>query len=309
LTPEEPDFKVNVDVTNPGQFFACCGLLELSHRLWPGAEGYFQERQFAVNALRRTERADIRSLFKEILKCNISGLSASDREALNSLERQKKARDLSPEEEEKRIKLGKMVRRGSLTIGKPFGLLLDWWNAGDDERGDAAIPKTWAGRQEIEKIAVALQNALSEIKDSEIKDLQMMFDYNCVIRKPNEDNMKSGSEGKVEAFYFDDRRFADRLDAGFSLDALKLESVSYPAVELLCLIGLQRFRPSPTTGHTRSFDYYVWTKPLGVTVGMAVVCGAIQVAGSSHYRFSLRPRDDQKRYKAFGKAVPVIDKT
>jgi len=32
---------VNVDVTNPGQFFACCGLLELAHRLWPGAEGWF----------------------------------------------------------------------------------------------------------------------------------------------------------------------------------------------------------------------------------------------------------------------------
>ncbi len=24
--------------TNPGQFFACCGLLELADRLWPGAE-------------------------------------------------------------------------------------------------------------------------------------------------------------------------------------------------------------------------------------------------------------------------------
>ena len=304
MTAEEPDFKVNVDVTNPGQFFACCGLLELSHCLWPGAEGYFQETQFAVNALRSNDRADIRSLFTEILKCKISGLSASDRDTLNSLEGQKKTGDLSSEEEEKRSKLGKKARKGSLTIGKPFGLLLDWWNARDDEVDDAATPKTWAGRQEIEKIAVALQNAISKIED-----LQMMFDYNCVIRKPKEDGTKAGSEGKVEAFYFDDRRFAHRLDAGFSLDALKLESVSNPAVELLCLIGLQRFRPSPTTGQTRSFDYYVWTRPLGVTVGRAAACGAIQAAGSSHYRFSLRSRDDQKRYKAFSKAIPVIDRT
>ena len=33
--------RVNVDPTNPGQFFACCGLLELADRLWPGAEGWF----------------------------------------------------------------------------------------------------------------------------------------------------------------------------------------------------------------------------------------------------------------------------
>lgn len=306
MIAEEPDFKVNVDVTNPGQFFACCGLLELSHRLWPGAEGYFQEGQFAVKAVRGTEKADISRLFREIAECKISGLSASDRDTLKQLERRKRVGNLSLEEEEMRAKLGKMARSGSLTIGKPFGLLLDWWNVGEDEGSDAAVPKTWAGRQEIEKIAVALQNAL---KDTEIKKLQMIFDYNCVIRKPNEDGTKSSREGKVEAFYFDDRRFAHRLDAGFSLDALNLESVSYPAIELLCLIGLQRFRPSPTTGHIRSFDYYVWTEPLGVTVGMAAVCGAVQVPGSSHYRFSLRPRDDQERYKAFSKAVPVIDKT
>ena len=29
-------FSVNVDPTNPGQFFACCGLLELADRLWQG---------------------------------------------------------------------------------------------------------------------------------------------------------------------------------------------------------------------------------------------------------------------------------
>jgi CRISPR-associated protein Csb3 len=37
----KPNITVNVDVTNPGQFFACCGLLELADRLWPGAEGSF----------------------------------------------------------------------------------------------------------------------------------------------------------------------------------------------------------------------------------------------------------------------------
>ena len=31
----KPTINVNIDVTNPGQFFACCGLLELADRLIP----------------------------------------------------------------------------------------------------------------------------------------------------------------------------------------------------------------------------------------------------------------------------------
>jgi CRISPR-associated protein Csx14 len=42
--------RVNVDVTNPGQFFACCGLLELADRLWPGAEGWFGDGVFWIAA-------------------------------------------------------------------------------------------------------------------------------------------------------------------------------------------------------------------------------------------------------------------
>ncbi|HEY7327594.1 MAG TPA: hypothetical protein VH592_08145 [Gemmataceae bacterium] len=48
MTSLEPSIRINVDVTNPGQFFACCGLLELADRLWPGAEGWFQEQIFCL---------------------------------------------------------------------------------------------------------------------------------------------------------------------------------------------------------------------------------------------------------------------
>ena len=40
--------RVDVDVTNPGQFFACCGLLELANQLWPGAEGWFEKDVFRI---------------------------------------------------------------------------------------------------------------------------------------------------------------------------------------------------------------------------------------------------------------------
>src|SRR5271168_908987 len=43
MSDPTPSITVAVDPTNPGQFFACCGLLELADRLWPGAEGLFGE--------------------------------------------------------------------------------------------------------------------------------------------------------------------------------------------------------------------------------------------------------------------------
>jgi hypothetical protein len=44
----QPAIRIAVDPTNPGQFFACCGLLELADRLWPGAEGCFTVEDFCV---------------------------------------------------------------------------------------------------------------------------------------------------------------------------------------------------------------------------------------------------------------------
>ncbi len=51
------NITIPVDLTNPGQFFACCGLLELADRLWPAADvigGFsaprFQRSLFCVSA-------------------------------------------------------------------------------------------------------------------------------------------------------------------------------------------------------------------------------------------------------------------
>ena len=48
MTNPTPNITIPVDLTNPGQFFACCGLLELADRLWPGAEGWFGSGQFKL---------------------------------------------------------------------------------------------------------------------------------------------------------------------------------------------------------------------------------------------------------------------
>jgi hypothetical protein len=41
---------VTIDPLNPGHFFACCGLLEVAHRLWPEAMGHFGGDTFYLQA-------------------------------------------------------------------------------------------------------------------------------------------------------------------------------------------------------------------------------------------------------------------
>jgi CRISPR-associated protein Csb3 len=302
MTYPAPSFSVNVDVTNPGQFFACCGLLELAHRLWPGAEGWFStsESMFVISC--EDALATLEHLTGRLSKCDISGLSEEERKERETLEAESRElkqqnKKLPSDKEERRKELGILAREGMIRLGKPFNVVLDWWQTDDN---DTATPKTWAGRQELHKIARAAQDALSNI--TELRDL---LNYGCVMRTPQEYRKKdSDDEKRVEPFYFDARRFAHALDAGFSLDVQEAETIAHPVVELLSLIGLQRFRPA-STSNKWALTYSVWSMPLSVSVASAATCGALPVG--QHYRFQLQFRDDQKRYKAFDFATPTGD--
>jgi len=295
MTRPNPTFSVNVDVTNPGQFFACCGLLELAHRLWPGAVGWFEPESPRFAVASETGGGGLDELFQALCGCGLSGLSDEDSAERKALELEqaklkKQGRRLPPEKEARRKELGAQARQGVIRVGGPFTLLLNWWQTDDDA---VASPKTWAGKQELRQVARAAQDALSGITD-----LESMFDHACVLRKPQKPCKKGRSQsGKVEPFYFDARRFVHALDTGFSLDTQGVETVAHPAVELLCLVGLQRFRPA--TSERWAFEYWSWSQPLSPPVAAAVVCGLAPSPGQRGYSFTLQFRDDQKRYKAF----------
>src|SRR5271163_2625185 len=62
--------QIAVDPTNPGQFFACCGLLELADRLWPGAEGWFESiDQFMLQTA--GHETTIGPLCQQIVDCEL----------------------------------------------------------------------------------------------------------------------------------------------------------------------------------------------------------------------------------------------
>lgn len=301
----KPSINICVDLKNPGQVIACCGLLELAHRLWPGVEGWYDEASFMFASPDQGVGLDLAELMRRLATCGLSTLTAeecTEREDLERQRRQLKKQGGQPTApEEQRLKeLGKRARAGSLRVGEPFDLLIDWFEA-DEGAVTPRTPKTWAGQQELRKVARAAQDALSRIGD-----LAVMLEYSCVLRTPVEYHKGGrGNRKKVEPFYFDARRFVHALDDGFSPDKQKMEVSAHPVVELLCLIGLQRFRPIVVSEERRLFGYWTWPTPLNAPVAAAVFCGAVPLPGRQGYRFRLRFRDDQRRYKAFGFATPV----
>lgn len=115
-------FRVKVDVTNPGQFFACCGLLELASRLNLDSLGWFERDSFCVSHC-----LDLPELLAEITRATLRQLDPDDATA-------------SP-----------------IQIPAPFDVRLDWWKATERSVSDL---KLWAGRMESFRIARAMQLAM-----------------------------------------------------------------------------------------------------------------------------------------------------
>lgn len=253
----KPSIRINVDVTNPGQFFACCGLLELADRLWPGAEGWFEELSFCV-----TCTGTLASLVENIVEAELIQLDPDDGTS-------------SP-----------------IEVGKPFRILrLDWWQ---DQRAGGKDLKVWAGTMEGFRIACAMQQAMRDVKFTK----PTLFDTGGVVYDPE------NPEKKVEPFYFDARRGpnAHSRDVGFSANDLQMTTTAFPAVELLCLVGLQRCLPLPTA-QRRVFAYFTWGKPLSPMLLPAAVTGRLPLISSRGYRFENWYRTGQRKHKAFRSAV------
>jgi len=263
----EATLRVRVDATNPGQFFACCGLLETADRLWGGAEGWFEGGAFLFRPLDAHSAAG----------ATLAGLLRAVAEA--PLQQTDPADDYS----------------SPVELLGPFRLRLDWWK---DTRSGGKPLKVWAGTMKSLRIARAMQSVLlrPEIHNEEV------FDHGTVVHDPEE------PAKKVEPFYFDARRGSNAraIDIGFAPDTLhRMTTLAYPAVEFLCLVGLQRFRPA-AAGSPRVFDYQTWAVPLATCIAQSAASGALPAVGSRNFRFEVCFRTDQKKHKAFAPATATI---
>lgn len=250
---------VDVDVQNPGQFFACCGLLELADRAWFGAEGWFEGRTFRISATRPDTGGELEALIRQL---QAAPLVPSDPEDTTA----------SP-----------------LMLGEPFTLWLDWWS---HPRSGVERLKTWAGRQKGPLIAAALRAAIPAGAG------RGLLDAASVVRDPED------STTTIQSFCLDARRGASSspLDVGFSADPLKLSTATFPATELLALVGLQRVRPR-LGRHVRAFRYSTWRTPLMPELAALVGGAGYPALAETTLEFELVFRS--KYLKTFGPATAL----
>lgn len=262
--------RIPFDVTNPGQFFACCGLLELAARLWPGTTAAFGSEDFTISPTDAS--ATVSALLKEFRRSNLGVGDDSAEEA-----------DDDADDE------GGLA--SPMSLGPPFNLTLDWWaNKG---------LKPWAGSMNAGLIFKAMREAIDLGSTDPLSDLRVVSD-------PTDTANPKKKPKKREPFYFDSRRGenAKSLDVGFAPDAFNMTSVACPAVEALCVIGLQRFRPMPTE-LPRVFVYRAWTIPLAAPVAAAAASGLLPGVGGDLYRFENAFRTDKRRHKGFLPAIQM----
>lgn len=218
MSNHAPNISIPVDYTNPGQFFACCGMLELADKLWPGAEGWFESggprSTFQIAA---APAANLRELLAKASLLQFDVGIAGERAGKDD-----------DEDDEKRLE--------PIVVNSPVMLRLDWWS-------DKSI-KPWAGSMKERSIFNAMLRAIDPANPDPMNDTKPVFDP----IGPMESGKRAKKMKKKEPFYFDCRRGSNAhpLDSGFSPDSHHWESYCFPAVEAMCFVGLQRARPAPT---------------------------------------------------------------
>lgn len=263
-TPPEPTIRVNVDVANPGQFFACCGLLELADRLWQGAEGWFDADNGEFCLTPTFDADNNNDLLTAIKQCPLTNVMQT--KELNRLQALKDTptKDQSTGEKVEKKRLEKLWRESPLMLNK-FQLRLDWFL---DSRAGGSRFKTWAGQQSVIDIAQSMKLALDEGHYDDIPPCDWI-DSPC---------------GSGVTFNFDAAASvqSSALDVGFVLDPLQMQSASRPLLEFMAFVGLQRFRPTSDT-RNNAYTYTLWTSPLGPSVAAAHINGMIAL--ESDYKF------------------------
>lgn len=278
------NITIPVDLTNPGQFFACCGLLELADRLWPGAEGWFERDHFCLAASGSLE--SILQLIGDSTVTNTMSAAQHNRlEELSSMSR--RAREQTPGLEDEKKTLEALRRESPIVLNGKVTFRIDWFC--DDFAGGSRF-KTWAGQQSVLNIVQAMHEGISTARIASGDDLWKPV-HN--IGLPFNFDSDLGGQGSG-------------IDIGFVFDALagnettRIEVACKPALELLCFIGLQRFRPRELAGQNR-FVYVAWNVPLNPSVAPPVVSQAVATSGAA-FAFALLYRTEY--LKSFLPAQP-----
>lgn len=260
-----PQQTLHLVPENAGHAYACFGLFELAHRLSP--------RDAIVTAM----------FSQDDTRFHISGSTLAIPAILNELSQADVAVSIDYADES-----GKPDDKGIVfKFSNGERLVVDWWV-------DDGSLKTWAGAQSILSIVLDEQRTLAELCRCN-QDFENALEWNASLRNPDDKN-----QAEPGSTYFNSR-LSGVVDMGFSLDILGVRPKIYPVVELLALIGLQRFRP---TFYGEFYRYYTWHKPLSILVASAAASGLLD-ADLREWHFQIVKREAKGYYKVFGTAYSI----
>lgn len=276
----DANITIPVDLTNPGQFFACCGLLELADRLWPGAEGWFGDNSFSITAT----GGSLSGILAALRSCTVANTMTVQQLArlkeLSAISKKERAAKKGLEDEKKSLEA--LRRELPIVLQGAIPFLIEWFT--DDLAGGSRF-KTWAGQQSVLDIAQSMHGGLADatgLWDS-VRGIGLPFNFDSDL----------GGQGSA-------------LDVGFSFDPLagsettRIEATCKPMLELLAFIGLQRFRPQELPANR--FVFTAWHMPITPSVASSVACGAVTLLSDVQYEFKLLYRT--KYLKSFLPAIP-----
>jgi CRISPR-associated protein Csb3 len=289
MTTREPSLRINVDATNPGQFFACCGLLELADRLTGRAEGWFSEASekffIRVNNDRSPSFGD--TILKNLSECALGNtMTDSQIRRHRELSSMKRAARTQDGLESEKSSLDSLYRESPLVIGAPFCLRIDWFT---DSFAGGKTFKTWAGQQSVLSIAEGMKNSIGLVVQNGVRTEDWLFNTVVVDTLPFNFDSSLGDTGSAR-------------DVGFSFDPLKIDVAVRPFIEILAFIGLQRFRPS-VLAQRNKFKYEIWHEPLLPENAFAVAAGKLEMVETESFEFSLLYRT--KYLKSFLPATKI----
>ncbi|MBX7073815.1 MAG: type I-U CRISPR-associated protein Cas8c [Pirellulales bacterium] len=282
MSANNANITVPVDLANPGQFFACCGLLEMADRLWPGAEGWFEGHTFKLCCAGNF--ATLAAALRQIQVTNTMSFAQNAR--LEELSRIPKAELKKEGLEDEKKELESLRREAPILLHTGIEMRLDWFR---DDRSGGSRFKTWAGQQSVLEISTEMGNGLTQVIGTEASTL---WANDRGTGLPFNFDSDLGGQGSA-------------LDVGFSFDPLaastttRIETSCRPALEFLCFVGLQRFRPREAIGENR-FQFVAWNSPLPSLLAAAVACLAVTAPGD-RYEFRLLYRT--KYLKSFLPAI------
>ena len=276
--------QIKVDVLNPGQFFACCGLLELASRIDPHATAHFENECFLTNG-------DVRAVLECFFKCDVK-IDTSTTSQNDDID------DPADNENDIDSHRGRIY---PMTLGDPFNLRLDWWT---DEEAQKQKLKTWTAGQRVTDLLVGYHKKQKRKGNMAQKYIPSMREHfaDAVKRCPHDWLREPWPIEVPMAFSYDSRLSRNNaLDQGHVGNSIMAFS---PAVDVLTLVGLQRFRPRMVETWSRNV-YCTWSQPLSVQIASVVTLGLIPQLIHSCFEFPIKPRDAQGRYKLFGHAQPM----